>query len=68
MEVSGSNRQNVLSLCREHNVFGWTSTGFGLPSVIPWIGGHTEHLWGHVWGMVIAPADDGGAYLLRWGS
>lgn len=50
------------------NVFGWTSAGFGLPSVIPWIGGHTEHLWGDVRGVVLTPGDDGGAYLLRWGS
>jgi hypothetical protein len=50
------------------NVYGWTSVGLGMPSVIPFIGGHTEHLWGDVRGVVITPADDGGAYLNRWES
>ena len=48
------------------NVFGWTSKGLGMPSVIPFIGGHTEHLWGDIRGVIITPADDGGAYLKRW--
>jgi len=48
------------------NVFGWTSKGLGMPSVIPFIGGHTEHLWGNIRGVIITPADDGGAYLKRW--
>ena len=50
------------------NVFGWTSKGLGMPSIIPFIGGHTEHLWGDIRGVVITPADDGGAYLSRWES
>ena len=50
------------------NVFGWTSKGLGMPSIIPFIGGHTEHLWCDIRGVVITPADDGGAYLSRWES
>ncbi len=50
------------------HVMGWTSAGIGLPSVIPWIGGHTEHLWGGVRGVYVLPDErDGGLYLRRWG-
>ncbi len=50
------------------HAMGWTSAGLGLPSVIPWIGGHTEHLWGGVRGVYILPDDsDGSLYISRWG-
>lgn len=46
--------------------FGWTSMGIGMPSWLPFIGGHTEHLTGRVRYVILTPAQDGGAHLLRY--
>ena len=46
--------------------FGWTSVGYGMPSWVWFIGGHTEHLSGHARYVFINPAKDGGLYLKRW--
>jgi hypothetical protein len=46
--------------------YGWTSSGFGIPSFVPWIGGHTDHAWGHTRYVFLNPASGGGAYIKRW--
>jgi hypothetical protein len=46
-------------------VLGWTSAGFGLPSLFPDYGGHTVHPWGDVRVVSVNPAGDGGLDLKR---
>jgi hypothetical protein len=48
-------------------VMGWTSTGFGVPSFVPLVGGHDVHPWGDVRTVTVGPASDGGLDLTRCG-